>query len=80
MGNLGQYSTASGRAQFHNTHWSVVVLAGQSGSALCQEALENLCASYWRPIYAFVRRQGHAPADAKDLTQEFFVIRRRIFF
>ncbi len=27
---------------------------------------------YWYPIYAFVRRQGHAPHGAEDLTQEFF--------
>jgi DNA-directed RNA polymerase specialized sigma24 family protein len=72
MGNLGQDSTAPGRAQFDNTHWSVVLLAGQSGSPLCEAALENLCASYWYPLYAFLKRQGYAPADAKDLTQEFF--------
>ena len=24
------------------------------------------------PLYAYVRRQGHSPADAQDLTQEFF--------
>jgi RNA polymerase sigma-70 factor (ECF subfamily) len=72
MGNLDQDSTASGRAQFDNTHWSVVLLAGQSASPLCKEALENLCASYWCPLYAFLRRQGYASADAKDLTQAFF--------
>jgi DNA-directed RNA polymerase specialized sigma24 family protein len=72
MGNLGQDSTASGRAQFDNTHWSVVLLAGQSSSPICQEALENLCASYWYPLYAFLKRQGYSSADAKDLTQEFF--------
>jgi len=72
MANSEQDSTTSGRVQFANTHWSVVLLAGQSASPLCQEALENLCRSYWYPIYAFLRRQGYASADAKDLTQEFF--------
>lgn len=72
MANLGPDSTASGRVQFANTHWSVVLLAGQSGSPLCREALQSLCTSYWSPIYAFLQRQGSAPADAKDLTQEFF--------
>ena len=72
MGNLSQDSTTSGRAQFDNTHGSVVLLAGQSGSPICQEALENLCASYWCPLYAFLKRQGYTSADAKDLTQEFF--------
>lgn len=72
MGTLRQDSTATGKVQFANTHWSVVLLAGQSGSPLCREALESLCRSYWSPIYAFLHRQGYAPADAKDLTQEFF--------
>ena len=31
-----------------------------------------LCRTYWYPLYAYVRRQGHAPHDAQDLTQEFF--------
>lgn len=35
-------------------------------------ALETLCRTYWYPLYAFIRRQGQAPADAQDLTQEFF--------
>jgi len=34
--------------------------------------LEKLCKVYWYPLYAFVRRQGRAPHDAQDLTQEFF--------
>jgi RNA polymerase sigma-70 factor (ECF subfamily) len=35
-------------------------------------ALETLCRTYWYPLYAYVRRSGHGPDDAKDLTQEFF--------
>lgn len=35
-------------------------------------ALEGLCRSYWRPVYAYIRRDGRQPADAQDLTQEFF--------
>ena len=27
---------------------------------------------YWYPLYAFVRRQGHGPEDARDLTQGYF--------
>jgi len=72
MAISGKDSTASGRVQFANTHWSVVLLAGKSESPLCQEALENLCRSYWYPLYAFLRRQGYTSADAKDLTQGFF--------
>ena len=35
-------------------------------------ALATLCQRYWYPLYAFVRRLGHQPADAQDLTQAFF--------
>jgi RNA polymerase sigma-70 factor (ECF subfamily) len=34
--------------------------------------MEKLCRTYWRPIYAYVRRQGHNSEGAEDLTQEFF--------
>ena len=57
---------------FAMTRWSVVLAAGQNDSVGAKEALENLCRIYWPPLYAFVRRQGHSPADAQDLTQEFF--------
>lgn len=36
-------------------------------------ALEQLCQTYWYPIYVFVRRRGYSPEDAKDLTQAFFL-------
>ena len=57
---------------FRRTQWSLVRRAGGPGSPESREALEALCRTYWFPIYAFVRRQGHSPADAQDLTQEFF--------
>lgn len=47
-------------------------MAGQSQERQAGSALENLCRTYWSPIYAYVRRQGHRPHDAQDLTQEFF--------
>jgi RNA polymerase sigma-70 factor (ECF subfamily) len=57
---------------FTATHWSVVLLAGSNSSPEATEALEKLCRTYWYPLYAYVRRQGHPPHDAQDLTQEFF--------
>jgi RNA polymerase sigma-70 factor (ECF subfamily) len=59
-------------AWFATTHWSVVLAAGQQISALAGEALEALCRSYWTPVYAYLRRNGQAYAEAQDLTQEFF--------
>jgi RNA polymerase sigma-70 factor (ECF subfamily) len=34
--------------------------------------LEKVCQTYWFPLYAYVRRRGHSPEDAKDLTQGYF--------
>jgi len=57
---------------FPVTQWTVVLAAGGTPSPESAAALERLCGSYWYPLYAFVRRSGYAPADAEDLTQEFF--------
>jgi RNA polymerase sigma-70 factor (ECF subfamily) len=62
----------SGSGMFATTHWSVVLQAGESDSPEAAEALAWLCRTYWYPLYVYVRRQGHAFADAQDLTQEFF--------
>jgi RNA polymerase sigma factor (sigma-70 family) len=58
---------------FSTTHWSIVLAAGQRESSAAAQALERLCAAYWYPLYAYVRRQGHGPHDAQDLVQEFFL-------
>ena len=57
---------------FATTHWSVVLAAGQGDSTSAHAALSYLCQLYWYPLYAYVRRYGHSPHDAQDLTQEFF--------
>jgi RNA polymerase sigma-70 factor (ECF subfamily) len=58
--------------QFRTTRWSVVLAVRQEDDGGRGRALEELCRTYWYPVYAFVRRQGHATHDAKDLTQAFF--------
>ena len=60
-----------GPVAFTTTHWSVV-LEAQGESPAAQEALEKLCRTYWRPIFAFLRRQGIPPEQAEDITQGFF--------
>jgi DNA-directed RNA polymerase specialized sigma24 family protein len=67
---VGASGQAGGTA-FTTTHWSVV-LEAQGESPAAQEALEKLCRTYWRPIFAFLRRQGLPPAEAEDITQGFF--------
>ncbi len=59
-------------AVFATTRWSVVLAAGLSSSAESEQALAQLCRTYWYPLYAYVRRRGHSPEDAEDLTQGFF--------
>jgi RNA polymerase sigma factor (sigma-70 family) len=68
----------NGAAAFVTTQWSLVVSA-QGDSPAAREALENLCRTYWRPVYSFVRRQGIGREEAQDLTQGFFahLLRRR---
>ncbi|HUA65309.1 MAG TPA: sigma-70 family RNA polymerase sigma factor [Alphaproteobacteria bacterium] len=63
---------SSPRRIFATTQWSVVLTAGRAEFEQAQDALETLCRTYWYPLYAYVRRRGYSPADAEDLTQEFF--------
>jgi RNA polymerase sigma factor (sigma-70 family) len=59
--------------RFATTQWSLVLAAaGERGSLAGDEALARLCALYWYPVFAFVRRRGHAASEAEDLTQGFF--------
>jgi len=57
---------------FATTHWSVIVGAQQRGTAEAKAALEKLCRTYWRPVFAFVRHSSPDEHVAKDLTQGFF--------
>jgi RNA polymerase sigma factor (sigma-70 family) len=57
---------------FVTTHWTVVLTARDNTLPESEEALQSLCRAYWYPLYAYVRRLGHQPADAQDLTQAFF--------
>src|SRR5262249_30634032 len=57
---------------FHTTHWTVILEARDQNGTSAQEALASLCATYWYPLYAFVRRQGASAHEAEDFTQEFF--------
>lgn len=61
----------NGHGWFATTHWSVV-LAAKQGDAAQADALEKLCRTYWPPLYAYIRREGHDASAAQDLTQEFF--------
>jgi RNA polymerase sigma factor (sigma-70 family) len=63
----------SSNAQFPSTRWSQVVAAGDRADPAAHQALAELCAAYWYPLYAFVRRKRHPPEEAADLVQGTFV-------
>ena len=71
MANVGN-SADGGADRFQNTHWSLVLSAGQGDSPQAHESLNRLCQTYWYAVYAFIRRRGAEAEPAKDLTQEFF--------
>ena len=58
--------------RFQPTRWSLVRQAAGSNPVVAHKALGELCRIYWYPLYAFVRRSGWSPDDARDHTQEFF--------
>lgn len=63
----------SGRHGFPNTRWSLVLRAASPERKEAHRAVSTLCELYWYPLYAFLRRSGHAAPDAEDLVQSFFL-------
>jgi RNA polymerase sigma-70 factor (ECF subfamily) len=57
---------------FATTRWTVVLAAGQRHAPQADAALEELCRTYWYPLYAYIRRHNRTKEDAEDLTQAFF--------
>jgi len=71
--SLPRLSPTSVGAEFQPTGWTRLgVVINDADPERQREALEQLCRDYWKPIYAFIRRHGHAQHDALDLTQSFF--------
>jgi len=58
--------------RFATTRWSVVLAAGRLSSPDSEQALAQLCQTYWYPLYAYARRRCHSREDAEDLAQAFF--------
>jgi RNA polymerase sigma-70 factor (ECF subfamily) len=64
--------TAAGLSRrFPTTSWSLISAAGRD-SAESADALGALCAAYWTPVYAFIRRKGYTREESEDLSQAFF--------
>jgi RNA polymerase sigma-70 factor (ECF subfamily) len=67
-----EHSTATPGDIFATTHWTVILAAGKRHTPQSDGALEELCRTYWFPLYAYVRRRGHTKEDAEDSVQAFF--------
>ena len=70
--NESKTLVGQGARVFATTRWTVVLQAGGPTSEGSAWALEQLCRTYWYPLYSFARRSGVPPHDAEDLTQAFF--------
>jgi RNA polymerase sigma factor (sigma-70 family) len=72
-GNVGDWGGEAPR-EFVTTRWSLIFSAANgSEEQKARDALAELCRTYWRPIFWFVRGRGYSIEDAQDLTQDFFV-------
>jgi RNA polymerase sigma-70 factor (ECF subfamily) len=56
---------------FVTTQWTRV-LEARGDSPDAKAALSDLCAAYYAPVFAFIRRNARDEETARDLTQEFF--------
>jgi len=56
---------------FHTTHWTLVRRASTQ-SVEGRHALSELCAAYYEPVIAFLRREGRDEDAAREVAHEFF--------
>jgi RNA polymerase sigma factor (sigma-70 family) len=58
--------------RFPSTRHSLLEAVGADGT-LANEALDQVAALYWKPVYKYIRLKWHKDnEEAKDLTQSFF--------
>src|SRR6266853_2189172 len=75
VNGMNGHEGAGEPGEFVTTRWSLILSAAHFGSEEqgARDALAELCRTYWRPIFSFVRGRGYSIEDAQDLTQDFFV-------
>ena len=75
VSGMNGHEGAGKAREFVTTRWSLILSATHFGSEEqgARDALAELCRTYWRPIFSFVRGRGYSIEDAQDLTQDFFV-------
>jgi len=64
---------ASSPGAFPTTRWTLIDRVRDGDPPAKEAALEEICQSYWLPLYAFARRSGLDPHGAEDAVQSFFL-------
>lgn len=67
--------------KFPDTRWTLISSLREGDASQREEAIAELCRSYWYPVYCFARRSGLSTHDSEDLTQAFFqmTLKRDLF-
>jgi len=61
-------------ADFPSTSLGLILGAREPREDLYRAHLDRLVSDYWKPVYVYIRRtRSKSDADAKDLTQDFFL-------
>ena len=76
MSSVVALQSENALTHFATTRWSLILNGRFSRPrSAASDALAQLCQIYWRPIFTFIsRRSGYTPAEAQDMTQDFFVM------
>lgn len=81
MWRADETSMGGRQGAFETTHWTEIIRVREGDEAQQREAMGQVLARYWKPVYCYLRRKGYGNEDAKDLTQGFFhtvVLGRRL--
>ncbi len=79
---MGQNDLERTASVFHTTNWSMIQSLGERDGPGYEQAMQALTARYWPAVYATLRRMGHRPEEAAEVTQAFFaevVLGRSLF-
>ncbi|MDT4967804.1 MAG: hypothetical protein QOJ64_2541 [Acidobacteriota bacterium] len=73
--NIDTQLTAPGGGGFPTTIPALVGDSGSQSTGISQKAWDALVRIYWQPVYKYLRfRHQKTREDAKDLTQDFFLV------
>lgn len=71
-GSVSSMSELPQDSSFPTTRWSIIFRSRDTDCAARSQATEEICRTYWPPVYAFLRASGYSQHDAEDFTQGFF--------